>query len=121
MPSRGILRRHFITACGCGIAIPAHTSGGGDLVGLRWGIHPMGNTRPKVLVVDDEAAITSTLSAILRMHGYDTATASSGEEAVEVARSFRPDCIVSEMMMKTMNGVEAAIEISRALPFARCC
>ncbi len=79
----------------------------------------MGDTRPKILVVDDEAAITLTLAAILGMHGYETATASSGEEAVKVARSFRPDCVVSEVMMKTMNGVEVAIEILRALPFCK--
>ena len=71
----------------------------------------MGNTRPKILVVDDEAAITPTLAAILGMHGCETATVSSGEEAIKVARSFRPDCIVSEVMMKTMNGIETAIEI----------
>ncbi len=80
---------------------------------------PMSKTRPKILVVDNEAAITSTLAAILRMHGYDTATASSGEEAVQVARSFRPDCIVSELTMRTMNGIEAAIELSRALPWCK--
>lgn len=74
--------------------------------------------RTKILVVDDERAITSTLSTILERQGYKTATAYSGEEAVQVACSFQPDFIVSDLMMGAMNGIEAAIEILRDLP--RC-
>ncbi len=76
------------------------------------------NERKKILVVDDERAIADTLAMILEDRGYETATAYSGEEAVQVACSFRPDCLVSDVVMRTMNGVDAAIEILRALP---CC
>jgi len=72
--------------------------------------------RPKILVVDDERAIVTVLAAILESQGYETATAYSGEEAVQVACSFRPDCIVSDVMMGVMNGIEAAIEILGVLP-----
>ncbi len=76
------------------------------------------NKRHKLLVVDDERAIASLRAAILESQGYETATAFSGEEAVRVAHSFQPDCIVSDVMMETMNGVNAAIEILNFLP--RC-
>ncbi len=76
------------------------------------------NKRHKILVVDDECAIAETLARILEYRGYETATAYSGEEAVQLARSFQPDCIVSDIVMGAMNGVEAAIEVSLALP---CC
>ena len=79
----------------------------------------MRSTRPKILVVDDERAIASTLATILENRGYETATAYSGEEAVQVARSFQPDCIVSDITMGAMNGVDAAIEILRALPYSK--
>ena len=70
----------------------------------------------KLLVVDDDLAIASTLAVIFKSHKYDAATAHSGEEAIEVARSFQPDCIVSDVMMGAMNGIEAALVILAALP-----
>ena len=76
----------------------------------------MRNKRHKILVVDDEHAIASTLVTILGTQGYETATAYSGEEAIQVACSFQPDFILSDVMMGAMNGIEAAIEILRAQP-----
>jgi CheY-like chemotaxis protein len=74
------------------------------------------NQRHKILVVDDVRGITSTLSEIFESQSYETATANSGEEAVQVARSFRPDCILSDVKMGAMNGIDAAIEILGVLP-----
>ncbi len=74
------------------------------------------NKRHKILVVDDERAIVSLRATILRSQGYEAATAFSGEEAVQVAISFRPDCIVSDVTMGAMNGIDAAIEILGGLP-----
>jgi CheY-like chemotaxis protein len=70
-------------------------------------------------VVDDQPAITSTLAALLQEEGYETATAYSGEEAVQVATYFRPHLIVSDLMMGGMNGIEAAIQILDMLPICR--
>lgn len=77
------------------------------------------NRRHKILVVDDERTIVSACTTILESQGYETAAAYSGEEAVQMASSFHPDCIVSDIMMGVMNGVEAAIEISGVLPQCR--
>lgn len=74
------------------------------------------NKRHKILVVDDERAIVSLRATILASQAYETAMAHSGEEALHVAHSFQPDCIVSDVMMEPMNGVEAAIKILRFLP-----
>ncbi len=76
----------------------------------------MSNKKYKVLVVDDEPDIASTLALIFNSHHYSTATANSGEEAVEVAKSFRPDCVVSDVMMGAMNGIESAMLILDVLP-----
>jgi CheY-like chemotaxis protein len=43
------------------------------------------NIRHKILVVDDDRVIVSTCVTILKSQGYETATAYSGEEAVQVA------------------------------------
>lgn len=62
----------------------------------------------RVLVVDDERAITHMLAEVLEMHDYETATAFSGEEAVALAASFHPDFLISDVVMGEMNGIEAA-------------
>jgi CheY-like chemotaxis protein len=74
------------------------------------------HNRWRILVVDDERSIASTLAMILESRGYETAMAFSGEEAVRVACSFHPECVVSDVMMGAMNGIEAAIEILNVLP-----
>ena len=72
--------------------------------------------RARVLVVDDEHAIAETLSLILAKSGFDTAVAYDGREAVAKARSWRPDAIVSDVVMPMMDGIEAAIQILSFLP-----
>ncbi len=75
--------------------------------------------RHRILVVDDERAIASTLAMILEHRGYETATAYSGEQAVQMAFTFQPECIVSDVTMGALNGIDAAIEILRALPYCK--
>ena len=72
--------------------------------------------RQKILVVDDERALAVTLATIFESQSYETAMAYSGEEAVQVAESFHPDCIVSDVNMGAMNGIDAAIRILDTLP-----
>ncbi len=70
----------------------------------------------RILVVDDETVIARSLAAILRHHGYQTAIAYDGESAVEAARSFQPHCIVSDVVMPGLNGIDAAVRILGFLP-----
>ena len=75
--------------------------------------------RPRVLVVDDERVIAETLGIILRKSGFDTAVAYDGQEAVDKAESWRPDALVSDVIMPRMNGIDAAIRIAALLPACR--
>ena len=61
---------------------------------------------PRVLVVDDEEPIRSTLTEALELEGYAVQAASNGAEAVELVRHFRPSAIVLDLMMPVMNGWE---------------
>ena len=72
--------------------------------------------RARVLVVDDEHTIAETLSVILAKSGFETAVAYDGREAVAKARNWRPDAIISDVVMPIMDGIEAAIQILRFLP-----
>ena len=51
--------------------------------------------RPRVLLVDDESAITDNLAPFLERSGFDVAVAADGEEALHQVASFAPDLIVS--------------------------
>jgi CheY-like chemotaxis protein len=74
---------------------------------------------PKVLVVDDERRIADTLTEILEMAGFHVMAAYDGWEAVEAAARFRPDYLLSDVLMPRMNGVELAIAIRKMCPAAR--
>ena len=71
----------------------------------------------KILIVDDEAIITMQLEERLSVMGYTVAgMAASGEDAVERARSIRPDLVLMDIVMPgKMNGIEAAKIITKEL------
>ncbi len=75
--------------------------------------------RPRVLVVDDEKLIADTITEILEQSGFDAMAAYDGWAAVEVATKFRPDYLLTDVLMPVMNGVELAIAISKMLPEAK--
>ena len=62
----------------------------------------------RLLVVDDEPNIVELLSASLRYAGFEVATASDGEKAVQTAREFRPDLVVLDVMMPGLDGFGVA-------------
>lgn len=66
----------------------------------------------KVLVVDDESYITTTVSAKLRRLGHETMTASDGIEALKLAESFRPDLVVSDLQMPNLSGLGMAQQLA---------
>ena len=60
----------------------------------------------RVLVVDDEPTLTELLSMALRYEGWEVRTAGAGAEAVRVAREFRPDAVVLDIMLPDFDGLE---------------
>jgi two-component system OmpR family response regulator len=62
----------------------------------------------RLLVVDDEPNIVELLSASLRFAGFEVATAANGVEALRVARTFRPDLLVLDVMMPDVDGFAVA-------------
>lgn len=60
----------------------------------------------RLLVVDDEPDIVELLSASLRYHGYEVSSATSGRQAMEEARRFRPDMILLDVMMPELDGFD---------------
>ncbi len=64
----------------------------------------MNNTR--ILVVDDEPIIISTVQAYLEREGYTVLAASDGPTALKVASTLQPDLIVLDVMLPGMDGIE---------------
>jgi CheY-like chemotaxis protein len=72
--------------------------------------------KPKVLVVDDERVIADTLAMILNQSGFDARAVYSGEKAVEMASTFTPDMLITDVIMAELTGIDAAIMIRSILP-----
>jgi two-component system, NtrC family, sensor kinase len=70
----------------------------------------------KILIVDDEQAIVRLLSMSLKSDGYDTCTASSGEEALDVFENQSPDIVVTDIKMPGMDGLELLKRIKERDP-----
>ncbi len=59
-----------------------------------------------MLVVDDEENLRLVLRTLLRRHGYEVETASSGEEALTLVDSFGPDYVLTDVRMPKMGGLD---------------
>jgi CheY-like chemotaxis protein len=76
---------------------------------------PTSNT--KLLIVDDETAIVEIIAHLLSSCGYDIRKAYDPNEAVSIAKEFRPDCVVTgNMMTPEMDGLQEAAAILQFLP-----
>ena len=60
----------------------------------------------KILIVEDDPNILETLKYNLGREGYDTLTAVDGVQALETARTSKPDLIILDIMLPKMSGFE---------------
>ncbi|MBW2972982.1 response regulator [Candidatus Woesearchaeota archaeon] len=70
----------------------------------------------KILVADDEATICKVCKFILEKSGHKVVTASNGVEALTLAKDFKPEFIISDMLMPVMNGYEFVERYQRENP-----
>ena len=69
----------------------------------------------KVLVVDDQHSIRTLIKRHLELDGYEAVLATSGEEALQQLRKWKPVAVVLDVMMPGMDGFEVCRRL-RALP-----
>lgn len=62
----------------------------------------------KILAVDDEPSVLALLEKRLVSAGYEVLTASSGKDALEMARKEKPSLIILDILMPDMDGSELA-------------
>ena len=68
---------------------------------------------PKILVVDDEPSIVNLVSAYLKPEGYEVFTASDGPTGLKMAKAFKPDLVVLDLMLPGMDGIEILTRLRR--------
>jgi DNA-binding response OmpR family regulator len=65
----------------------------------------MTTTPSKVLIIDDDVAVTQTFASMLRLEGHEVRTALNAEAGLEQARSEQPDAIIVDLRMPLINGL----------------
>ena len=72
-----------------------------------------GNSRKRILVVDDDRIIVETLVLAFEEddHGYEVISASDGFEAGMQVEHFKPDIVILDIMMPDINGYEVCKRI----------
>ena len=76
------------------------------------------STYPRVLVADDDELIRTALAGMLVEHGFAVVGGvGSGPEAIEMARSRRPDVALVDYRMPGMDGVELTALLKQDAPF----
>jgi CheY-like chemotaxis protein len=82
------------------------------------------DTRPLVLIVDDDFAVRDSLAAVIEAFGFRTRTAGNGEEGLQAMTSETPSAIITDLHMPEMDGFEllTALTIANAgIPVIAIC
>ena len=74
------------------------------------------NGRLNILVVDDEQLVADSLVRVLNRVGFNAFPLYSGSDAVEQATQRPYDVLICDVVMAGMTGIDAAIEICKAIP-----
>jgi twitching motility two-component system response regulator PilH len=67
----------------------------------------------RVMVVDDSPTDKAHLKRILSRAGYDVSEAATGQDALDLAKKTKPDCVVMDLVMPGMNGFHATRQLAK--------
>lgn len=63
---------------------------------------------PRVLVIDDNRDAADSLAILLKAWGFEARVVYSGQEGLEVAKAYRPDCVLSDIGLPELDGYHLA-------------
>ncbi|SNS53110.1 DNA-binding response regulator, OmpR family, contains REC and winged-helix (wHTH) domain [Anaerovirgula multivorans] len=67
----------------------------------------------KILIIEDEEAISNLISYSLKKEGFITNVAATGEEGLKLLKEFKPDLIILDLMLPDISGFEICKTITR--------
>lgn len=73
------------------------------------------NTKKKILLVEDDDALSGVYKSRLEMEGFDTLEVNNGEKALAAAIEFKPDLVLLDAMMPKVSGFDV-LDILRNTP-----
>ncbi len=76
----------------------------------------MKKVQPKILVVDDDVGMRTTLEAIIEDEGYDVMVAGNGHDAVELTKRVKFDVIFLDIKLPGIDGVEVFRQVMKISP-----
>lgn len=65
----------------------------------------------KIIVIDDDTAVTDLLAVILRTHGFDVRVTNNSTDGMNLIRDEKFDLVVLDLMMPEMDGWEICKEV----------
>jgi DNA-binding response OmpR family regulator len=71
-------------------------------------------TKHRILLVDDESAITDNLAPFLRRAGFEVAVAPDGQAALQKVTTFAPNLIILDVLMPRLDGREVLRRLRQA-------
>lgn len=69
-----------------------------------------------IMVVEDDLPLQRMMCAFLGLNGYQTVTASNGEQALAAIEKVMPDLVIADVMMPVMDGWQLTKELRQAYP-----
>lgn len=67
----------------------------------------------RILIVDDSPTEVHVLKTMLEKNGFETMSATSGEDGIALAKQEKPDLILMDVVMPGMNGFQATRKITK--------
>jgi len=71
----------------------------------------MAGMKPRVLVVDDDAALAEMLGIVLRTEGFEPAFVADGLRALSAFEDFEPDIVLLDLMLPGLTGIDVCRQI----------
>ena len=73
----------------------------------------------RVLIVDDERLVADTLALVFEKRGFVAQATYSADQAMQIAREFKPHLLLCDITMPNKNGLALVNEFHRELPKCR--
>lgn len=77
---------------------------------------PLLGKKLRVSVVDDEVLVASSFAMVLCNEGFDASFFTEPLQAIQAARYYAPDLLISEISMPILSGIELAMKVQRHCP-----